>query len=320
MATAHDAQVNASARIRAFAPLLALAALAACCVVLRARAALVAPSTVEAGFDIPNFPAEVVRPFSFGLRSVASDVMFLQAIQVHGGRTAARMLTAEQGARDDRAMNRLLIYATDLDPQFAGAYRFAGNAMPRQTLDGKVTNALQAEALLTKGVRERGDDWHIPFALGFLQSYFLGHFEEAGKNFAAAARRPGTPRYVGLLATRALTEGGDLAMAERLAMAMAEQATEESAQREWAERLLDLRMERDLREIEAAAVRYAAHTGQQATSVAALVRAGELPAIPREPHGGGYLLNENGEARSSVRRRLRIRGRYGTLAAVEVQQ
>jgi hypothetical protein len=319
MATAHDPQVNASARVRAFAPLLALAGLAACCAVLRARAERVAPTTVEESFDIPNFPAEVVRPFSFGLRSVAADLMFLQAIQVHGGRTGGRLLTAQQGARDDRAMNRLLIYATDLDPQFAGAYRFAGNAMPRQTLDGKVTNALQAEALLTKGVRERDDDWHIPFTLGFLQSYFLGHFDEAGKNFAAAARLPGTPRYVGLLATRALTEGGDLAMAERLALAMAEQATEESSQHEWAERLLDLRMERDLREIEAAAARYATRTGQHATSVAALLRTGELRGMLREPHGGEYLLDEHGEARSSVRDRLRIRGRRGTLAQVEVQ-
>ncbi|HYV67600.1 MAG TPA: hypothetical protein VE964_15245, partial [Myxococcales bacterium] len=265
------------------------------------------------------FPAEVVRPFSFGLRSVASDLMFLQAIQVHGGRTSRMMLTAEEGARGDRAMNRLLIYATDLDPQFAGAYRFAGNAMPRQTRDGKVTNALQAEALLAKGVRERADDWHIPFTLGFLQSYFLGHFEEAGKNFAAAARLPGTPPYVGLLATRTLTEGGDLDMAEQLALAMAEQATEESTQREWADRLLDLRMERDLRQIETAAVRYSSRTGQHATSVAALVRAGDLRGMPREPHGGEYLIDEHGEARSSAKARLRIRGRRGTLAQVEVQ-
>jgi len=39
------------------------------------------------------------------------------------------MVTAQQGARDDRALNRLLTYSTDLDPQFAGAYKFAGNAM-----------------------------------------------------------------------------------------------------------------------------------------------------------------------------------------------
>src|SRR5207248_3810835 len=124
--------------------------------------------------------------FSFGLRSFVSDLMFLQAIQVHGGR-GTKMVTAHEGARDDRAMNRLLTYATDLDPKFAGAYRFAGNAMPRQTADGKVTNVLQAVALLTKGVRERGDDWRIPFTLAFLQSYYLGRFDEAGRNFAVAA-------------------------------------------------------------------------------------------------------------------------------------
>lgn len=317
MATIGYAQVNASARVRSFAPLLAVAALAACCALFRARAERLAPAALEAGFDVPAFPAEVVRPFSFGLRSVVSDLMFLQAIQVHGGRGSA-MVTAQQGARDDRAMNRLLTYATDLDPQFAGAYRFAGNAMPRQTLDGKVTNVLQAEALLAKGVRERGDDWHIPFALGFLQSYYLARFEEAGRSFAAAARLPGAPGYLGLLATRSLTEGGDLRLAEQLAAAMADQATEESTQREWQERLLDLQMERQLREIEAAAARYAARTGQRAASIAALVRAGELAGVPREPHGGQYVL-EDGEARSTVKERLRIRGRHGTVAALEVR-
>jgi hypothetical protein len=318
MAFVGYAQVNASARVRSLAPFMALAALAACCALLRARAEPLAPSMVEAGFDIPAFPAEVVQPFSFGLRSAASDVMFLQAIQVHGGRTT-RMVTAQQGAPEDRALNRLLTYATDLDPQFAGAYRFAGNAMPRQTLDGKVTNALQAEALLAKGARERPDDWRIPFTLGFIESYFLARFEEAGRSFAAAARLPGAPKYVGLLATRALTEGGDLAFAEQLATTMAEQATEESSQREWEERLVDLRMERQLREIEAAAARYAARTGQHASSVAMLVNAGELPGVPREPHGGHYVLGQNGEARSTAKERLRIRGRHGTLAAVEVQ-
>jgi hypothetical protein len=310
--------VNVASKARSLAPALAVAVLAVCCALLRAHAERLAPAAVEAAFDIPAFPAEVVRPFSFGLRSVVADLMFLQAVQVHGGRGTA-MRTAEQGARDDRAMNRLLTYATDLDPQFAGAYRFAGNAMPRQTSDGKVTNVLQAEALLTKGVRERGDDWRIPFTLGFLQSYFLGRFQEAGRNFAAAAKVPGAPRWVGLLATRTLSEGGDLALAEQLATAMADQATEESSQREWEERLRDLRMERDLREIEAAAARYHARTGQPADSIVALVKAGDLPGVPREPHGGRYLLGPDGEARSSAKARLRIRGRPGTFAALEVR-
>jgi hypothetical protein len=318
MTTVGYPQVNASLRIRSYAPLLALAALAACCAIFRARAERLAPAVLDAGFDIPAFPAEVVRPFSFGLRSAASDLMFLEAIQVHGGRGAA-MITAQQGARDDRALNRLLTYATDLDPQFAGAYRFAGNAMPRQTTDGKVTNVLQAEVLLNKGVRERGDDWHIPFTLGFLQSYFLASFPEAGRNFAAAARLPGAPRYVGLLATRTLSQGGDLGLAEQLAAAMADQATEESTQREWDDRLSDLRMERHLREIDVAVARYSARTGHAPDSLVALVKAGDLTGVPREPHGGHYVLGAGGEARSTAKERLRLRGRPGTFAAVEVQ-
>src|SRR5438105_9655441 len=141
MATIGFRQVTESARLRSAAPVLALAALAACCALFRARAERLAPAALETGFDIPAFPAEVVRPFSFGLRSFASDLMFLQAIQVHGGR-GTKMLTAHEGARDDRAMNRLLTYATDLDPQFAGAYPFAGHAMPRQALDRRATNLL----------------------------------------------------------------------------------------------------------------------------------------------------------------------------------
>src|SRR5712671_2800805 len=153
MASVSLHRVNASALARSSAPFAAVVVLAVCCALARARAERLSPTLAEGGFDIPAFPAEVVRPFSFGLR----------------------------------AMDRLLTYSTDLDPAFAGAYRFAGNAMPRQTTDGKVTNVLQAEALLSKGVRERGDDWHIPFTLGFLQSYFLGSYADAGRNFAAAA-------------------------------------------------------------------------------------------------------------------------------------
>jgi len=318
MALNGETQVNAISRVRSVAPLLVLALAAASSALFRARAERIMPAAIEASLDIPQFPAEVVRPFSFGLRSFVSDLMFLEAIQVHGGR-GSKMVTAQQGARDDRALNRLLTYSTDLDPQFAGAYKFAGNAMPRQTLDGKVTNVLQAEALLSKGMRERSDNWQIPFALGFLQSYFLARYEDAGRNFAAASRLPGAPAYVGLLATRTLTEGGDLGLAEQLALTMLDQATEESSQREWQERLLDLRMERDLRGIEAAAARYAARTGHQARTVAALVHAGELRGVPQEPHGGHYLLNEHGEARSTAKDRLRIRGRRGTFASLEVQ-
>ncbi|HWE26084.1 MAG TPA: hypothetical protein VG496_19265 [Myxococcales bacterium] len=294
-----------------------LASFAVATYALRWRADALRPVKEAARFDIPALPADIARPFSFGLRSVVADVMFLQAIQVHGSQRKAR--TAEEGAADDRAINRLLTYATDVDPKFAGAYRFAGNAMPRHTTDGKATNVLQARAILKKGVLERPDDWRIPFTLGFIETYYLGEFAEAAHHLAQAARAPGSPAYVAFLATRAAAEGGDLDFGFQLANAMAAQANEESTQKEWQRRLLDLRMERDLRTIDAAVERYRQRLGRAPGSLQELVRAGDLDRIPAEPHGGRYELDSSGEARSTAGERLRIRGRYGTMAGLEIR-
>lgn len=298
-------------------PLAATGLLAAASGLLRARAQGLRAQAPVSDYDIPAFPATVVRPFSFGLRSVVADLMFIEAIQVYGSRPR-HAVSAAEGGSSDRTLNRLLVYATDLDPSFAGAYRFAGNAMPRQTSDQKVTNVRQAEALLRRGVRERPDDWHLPFTLGFLQSYFLGEFKEAGENVGLSARLPGAPPYVGFLATRLLSEAGDLALAEQMAVAMEEQATEDKVREEWQERLRDLAMERHLRAIEAAAARFRARTGAAPSSLAALVRSGDLPAVPSEPHGGEYELAADGTPRSNKKARLMIRGRRNTLAGLEV--
>lgn len=281
----------------------------------RAQALRAPPGALQ--FDIPPIPADVLRPFSFGMRSLIADLTFLEAIQVLGGIRKAR--TADEGAADDRLLDRLLTYSTDLDPKFAGAYRFAGNAMPRHTLDDKITNALQAETILKKGARERPDDWRIPFELGFIQSYYLGRFGEAAVNLGAAARAPGSPAYLGLLATRAAADAGELDLAERMATVMAAEASEESTHEEWNKRLLDLRMERDLRAIEAAIARHQARTGAKPPSIQALVRSGDLKRMPSEPHGGRYQLDESGEPRSTAAQRLRIRGRRETTAGLEVR-
>jgi hypothetical protein len=296
---------------------LTFALLATSTSLLRARADQLKATPIETQFDIPPFSAEVARPFSFGLRSLVADLTFLEAIQIHGGLRVVR--TAAAGASEDRALNRLLTYSTDLDPKFAGAYRFAGNAMPRHTTDGKATNILQAEALLRKGAVERPDDWRILFALGFIQSYYLGRFQEAGRNLAIAARMPGSPAYLPLLATRASAEGGDLEFAEQMARVMADQASEESTKEEWRQRLVDLRMERDLRAIDAAIQAYRKSTGERPRDLADLVRARLLPSVPREPHGGRYQVGPDGIARSSAAQRLRITGRHGTTSGMEVQ-
>jgi hypothetical protein len=193
----------------------------------------------------------------------------------------------------------LLEYATDLDPKFRGAYRFAGYALPRATLDGRVANAVPTEQILQRGVRERPDDWQIAFVLGYVQAFDLFETQQAAAILAHAARLPGSPAYLGLLANRLTVQGGDLDSAEAMARTMAEQASEEKTKAEWQARLLDLRMERDIRAVEAAEKRFHTRNGRDPKSLAELVGAGDLASVPEEPHGKDYVI-EHGIVRSTA--------------------
>ena len=58
--------------------------------------------------------------------------------------------------------------------------------------------------------------------------------------------------------------------------------------------------------------------GHDPDSLQDLVRAGILREIPTEPHGGRFLI-EDGVVVSSEGGRLRVRGRKGTQAELEVR-
>ena len=294
-----------------------LLGLAAAIAALRLSAVAVQPLRPELQLDIPAFPIEVAKPFSFGLSSLVSDLTFLEAIQVNGARKTSVSLAA--GKQDDRVLSRLLQYSVDLDPKFRGAYRFTAAALPRHTTDGYAANVFTTEQILRTGIRERPDDWQIAFQLGFIESFYLGKMREAGDAMARAAKLEGAPRFLGLLATRLHADAGDLFTAEQMASEMEEQATEDAARETWHERILDLRVERALRQIEAAAAQYKARTGTPPRDLEVLVAAHDLPALPHEPRGGRYLLQPDGEARSTATARLRIRGRMGTQSGLIAQ-
>jgi hypothetical protein len=283
-----------------------VAALALAAAALRPKALQLHPLPVETQLDVPPFPAEVSGPFSFGMRSVLADVCFMEAIQVYGAHRTG--LGAAEGAPLDHQLARLLEYATDLDPKFAGAYWFAGYAMPRATTDGITANVVPAEQILKRGVRERPDDWRIGFILGYIQAFFLEEPEQASANLRLAAASPRAPHYLPFLANRLAVEGGELETAEEMAQTMEQEASEEQTRADWHARLLDLRMERGMRAIEAAVRQFRARTGRDPSSLHELLRRGDLQALPAEPHGGEYVV-EHGIVRSTAGERPRLRHR-----------
>ena len=275
------------------------------------------PVAPERLFDVPSIPAEIMRPLTFGFRSFAGHLAYLEAIQVYGERHHHKL--AAQQLADDRALTRLLGYSVDLDEKFVGVYRFIGNALPRETLDGKAFNVLATIRLLEKGVRERPDYWQTPFLLGFLQSYYLGDSASASRNIELASKQEGAPAYLGLWATRLAADAGQVELAQQMARQMIDQAQDDETRKEWERRLKELDTERDLREIEAAARLYKERSGKEPATVAELVAAGLLRQVPVERNGGSYVLDpRTGEARSTKAQRLRVRGRRQATAGLEV--
>ncbi len=298
----------------ALAGIAALVALVAATGFVRQAAEEARPPAVELAIDVPPFPPAVARPFSFGLRSLVADLTFLEAIQVFGARKSN--ITLAEGLHEDRLLAKLLTYSTDLDPKFRGAYRFAGDALPRHTTDGMEGGIFAAETLLKRGAVERADDWQIHFLLGFIESYYLEKREEAAVQFAAAARLEGAPAYLAMLATRVAAHAGDLAFAGQLAQTMLAQSSEESTRAEWQNRLLDIAMERGARDLDAAVVRFRAQTGRLPERLDALVSSGIIPAIPAEPHGGSYFIDALGAVHSTHGERLQIRNKAQNQAGV----
>ena len=292
--------------VRGSAILLAFAVAVFAAAVLRTSARTHAPVATDAVIDIPPIPGDVARALTFGFRPLLADFTLLQAIQVlplrHGD------MPPEIAAPIDRQLFRLLEYSVEIDPKFSGAYRFAAAALPHESGDGKVYGVLNAIQILEKGLRECPDEWQMGFLLGFLQSYYLHDFPAAARSFAAAADLPRAPAFVGLLATRLAAQAGDLQIATALAEAMLAHGNEEATRKEWQDRVDALHMERDLRAIEEAAQRYREEKGVLPRSVHALVAAGFLPVTPREPHGGRYVLEADGTARSTAGERLRAYG------------
>jgi len=52
--------------------------------------------------------------------------------------------------------------------------------------------------------------------------------------------------------------------------------------------------------------RHRARTGKPPANLLALVASGELKAVPREPHGGKYVLDADGHPSSTASRRLKL--------------
>ena len=236
------------------------------------------------------------RPaLSFGFRNLLGDLVWLEAVQVSGN---MKMTSVDY----DRLFD-LLSTVIRFDSRFMVPY-FLGGIL----LGDSPGHAGAALDLLAQGTRQFPAEWRFPFYTGYIHYFSLGNPEEGGMALLRAARIPGSPEYLPLLASRMLSEGHRPATALAFLQEMTERETDPRRKASLEERIRRVEVERDLQLLEGAIAEYTSRFGGPPFGFPDLIRSGVLARIPEEPYGGRYLLTPDGGVRSdrAPRERLKV--------------
>jgi hypothetical protein len=258
------------------APLVLLAAAAG---VAWLQARIPAPKRADLGAAWVPRP-DVAKLASFGFHTAMSDFYWLQAVQVVG----ATVKPESKGT----LLGRYIDVVTTLDPWVDHPYRFAA-----VWLTGSEADVRQADRLLLRSMPYHPKEWRNRFYLGFNLFYYLGENEDAAGWVEKAAFLPGAPSYLIGLAAK-LRAGQNLDVAENMILEML-RSTKDPKRRARYEDMLDrIGTERRARVLDQARAVYKKIHGRDIRSVADLLRGPDpiLRALPREPHGGEWIIDK----------------------------
>lgn len=231
--------------------------------------------------------AEYLRPISLGWQNVLADILWFRTISYFG-----------EHYRSDRTyawLAQMCDLVTDLDPRAEHVYRFAGFILPWE--------AGQADAgirLLEKGARQFPDSWTLEYFIGFQAYFFKNDYAEALKHLRRAMQLPGVhPSVSNLIAVLAAEQYGPETTLAFLAE-LERDVDSQDLRHLVRENMEEARLAADLQRLNTAVQAYQANTGHLPLTVEALVDAGLLSAVPADPFGGTYVIDQlSGAVRSS---------------------
>lgn len=187
-------------------------------------------------------------------------------------------------------MSRTLHAAVRLDPYNMDAYYFAQAFLTWDARQYKVANEL-----LDYGMKYRSWDWYLPFFAGFNSAYFLKDYARAADYYRRAADLSGQD-LLRSLAGRYMQESGQTRMAIAYLSSLEKGERNPAMRRNYQYRI---RAFREVLKIEDARDRFRSERGRLPASVEELVATGYLPALPVDPYGGRFVIEESGKVTST---------------------
>jgi len=233
--------------------------------------------------------ASLLRVAGRAFLPVVADYYWLQAIQA-GGKAA----TAEE-YRDISDYAQLI---TDIDPDFAYVYQFAGVLIPFNRGRETWVNTRESTAILEKGVARFPQAVLLRILLAYNYSSFSKDYLKSAQVLEATARLPRAPSWVSLLATRLYAQGGNFDAASTFANQLAT-STDPETRAIFEQREKEIALERILRTLDAAVTAFRERERRLPNDVKELKSAGLIAQLPEDPLGGQIGVGPDGRTYST---------------------
>ncbi len=226
------------------------------------------------------FKADIVKVADLGLHNAAADLEWLAMIQYFGGGES----------RTNEKLDDYLFLATDLDPKFPYPYAFGALILPG--FSGQVQKGLE---IGQKGIDNGIVDYRLPY---YMATTYHDNNDpvNAAKYFDLAARTPGVPEGIKRVAANYGTRSDKRAQTKSIWEGIYE-STKDEVVKERAKNYIIHYELMDL--IEKASKEFYNKNGRYPKDVQELVSARILTAVPTDPFGYGFEVDQsNGQVRS----------------------
>ena len=187
-----------------------------------------------------------------------------------------------------------------LNPYNEDAYYFA-----QATFTWDVGQVKAVNRLLEYVMKYRTWDFKIPFFLGFNYAYFLKDYKKAAYYYKIASKMTHSPLFANL-AARYFYRGGKTELGINYLKTMIKITRKESIKKTYKIRLKALE---DIYKIEQAIKAYKTEYKKLPSNINELVKKGFLDRIPKDPYGGKFYIDKNGEVKTTSKLTFKLKKR-----------
>ena len=234
-----------------------------------------------------------LRQLSLGYEGLLADIYWTRVVQYFGRKRL-------EHSTEFKLLGPLLQITTDLDPHLLIAYRFGSIFLAEKPPRG-AGQPLESLALLHRGIVANPDYWRLWEDVGFIYYWDLKDYPAAARAFQTGSERPGAMEWMRALAAKVAAQGGQLATSRFLWSEIARQAGNEQIRKNAEDHLMAIDATEEITKLGELVALYNSRQGRPARSFQALVVAGYLRALPRDPSGIPYILGPGDRVRLNPR-------------------